>query len=221
MQPSERAREALRRLLNHYERQRRSGSNDPFRALVRTILSQNTGYKNVAMAYDRLEEEIGVTPEALAGAPVERIAEAIRPAGMYNLRSATLKRVAEAVLERFGGDLSAVLDGPYLEAREALMGLPGVGAKTADVVLMFEAGKEIVPVDRHIFRIARRLRFVPERASYDEVRLALEAAAPPGRHEDVHVLLIRFGREICGARRPRCPECFLNDLCPFGPDHGG
>jgi len=215
---SEKTEEILSRLLGRYERRSRSRSGDPFRGLVRTILSQNTGYKNVAMAYDRLEREVSVTPEALAGAPVERIAEAIRPAGMYNRRSVTLKRVAEVVLERFGGDLAPVLDRPYREAREALMSLPGVGNKTADVVLMFEAGREVVPVDRHIFRITKRLQLVPEKASYDEVRRVLEAAAPPGRHEDVHVLLIRFGREVCRAQRPRCPECFLRDLCPSARD---
>jgi endonuclease-3 len=214
----ERAEEILSRLLGRYERRRRSQGGDPFQGLVRTILSQNTGYKNVAMAYDKLEKEVGVTPEDLAGASVERIAEAIRPAGMYNQRSVTLKRVAEVVLERFGGDISPVLDMPYLEAREALMSLPGVGTKTADVVLMFEAGKEVIPVDRHIFRITKRLQLAPEKASYDDVRRALEAAAPPRRHEDVHVLLIRFGREVCKAQRPRCSECFLQGLCPSARD---
>lgn len=213
-----RAEEVISRLLGRYERRRRPRMGNPFRALVRTILSQNTSYRNVAKAYDGLDHAIGVEPKALAGAPVERIADAIRPAGMHNQRSVTLKRVAEAVLERFGGDLAPVLDMPYHEAREALMSLPGVGTKTADVVLMFDAGKEIVPVDRHIFRITKRLQLVPEKASYDEVRLALEAATPPGRHEDVHVLLIRFGREVCKAQRPRCPECFLRVLCPYARD---
>lgn len=214
----ERTEEILSQLLSQYERWRRSQSGDPFKGLVRTILSQNTGYKNVAMAYNRLEKEIGITPDGLAGASVERIAEAIRPAGMYNQRSVTLKRVAELVLERFGGDIAPVLDRPYREAREALMSLPGVGTKTADVVLMFEGGKEVIPVDRHIFRITKRLHLVPEKASYEDVRLALEAAAPPGRHEDVHILLIRFGREVCKAQRPRCFECFLRSLCPSARD---
>jgi len=210
----DRAEEVTARLLGHYERRRSPRRGDPFRSLVRIILSQNTSYRNEAAAYDLLERDIGVTPEALALAPVERIAEAIRPAGMHNRRSGTLKAVAEAVLDRYGGDLAPVLRRPYPEAREELMDLPGVGRKTADVLLMFDGGRAVVPVDRHIFRIARRLRLVPEDAAYDDVRRVLEAAAPPGRHEDVHVLLIRFGREVCRARRPRCGDCFLNDLCP-------
>ena len=163
---------------------------------------------------------VGVEPLKLASSSTEDIAEAIRPAGMYNQRSRVIKGVAEIVLDRYGGDLDPVIQKPHGEAREELMTLPGVGPKTADVLLMFDAGKAIIPVDRHIFRITKRLGLVPERAPYDQVRIALESAAPPGRHEDAHVFLIRFGREVCRAQRPRCPECFLNDLCPF-PSGGG
>jgi len=207
--------EALRRLLDHYERRWRPSTGDPFRSLVRTILSQNTNYKNEAKAYQRLEDIVGVTPENLADTTVEVIADAIRPAGMYNQRGRTLQAVASVVMDHYGGDIGPILDKPYPDAREELMALPGVGPKTADVLLMFDAGKEVIPVDHHIFRITRRLRLVREKASYDEVRLALEAAAPPGRHEDVHVLLIRFGREVCRSQSPRCQECFLRDLCPY------
>ncbi|MCW3978625.1 MAG: endonuclease III [Candidatus Bathyarchaeota archaeon] len=211
----DRGREALRRLLDHYRINWRPDSGDPFRSLVRIILSQNTSYKNEAVAYQRLEESIGVTPASLAYSAAEAIAEAIRPAGMHNQRSKTLKSVAEVVLEKYGGDIEPVLDKPYYEAREELMALPGVGQKTADVLLMFDAGKEVIPVDRHIFRITKRLQLVPENAGYEEVRRAIKTAAPPERHVDVHVLLIRFGREICQARNPKCSECFLLDICPY------
>jgi len=210
-----RAREIVDRLLSHYEMRWRPRTGDPFRGLVRTILSQNTHYINEAAAFKRLEERIGVTPRDLAGAPIREIADAIRPAGMYNQRSLTLKRVSSAVLEKYGGDISQVLDKPFLEARKELMELPGVGPKTADVVLMFEAGKRVIPVDRHIARITKRLELVPMIASYEQVRSVLEEAADPERYEGVHVLLIRFGRETCKAPRPLCDECFLRDLCPY------
>jgi endonuclease-3 len=167
------------------------------------------------MANNRLEEMIGITPDNLATAPLKAIAEAIRPAGMYNQRSRVLKRVSEEVLERFGGTLDRVVKKPFTEAREDLMSLPGVGPKTADVVLMFVAGSRIVPVDRHIFRISKRLGIVPEKASYSDVRGALEEASTPDRREDVHVFLIRFGRETCKAQRPRCYDCFIEDLCSY------
>lgn len=211
----DRTEEVLARLLNHYQERWRPRSTDPFRSLVRTILSQNTNYKNEVMAFDRLEDAIGITPENLSESPVEAVADALRPAGMYNQRSRTLKRVAEAIIERYGGDLRPILKKPYPEARYELMQLPGVGPKTADVLLLFDAGKRVIPVDRHIFRIAKRLQLVSDKAAYDEVRSTLEVASPPGRYEDVHVLLIRFGREVCKAQRPKCPECFLRDICPF------
>jgi endonuclease-3 len=212
-----RAEEILARLLDQYERHWRPRSADPFRSLVRIILSQNTNYKNEVMAFDRLEKAIGITPENIAESPVKAIADAIRPAGLYHQRSRNLKRVAQAVIERYKGDLNPILNKPYTEARDELMQLSGVGPKTADVLLLFEAGKCIIPVDRHIFRITKRLQLVSDKAAYDEVRNTIEDATPPGRYEDVHVLLIRFGREICKAQRPRCLQCFLRDLCPY-PD---
>lgn len=213
--------EIIARLLNYYVRRRSRWSGDPFRSLVRIILSQNTSFKNEAMAYEKLERIIGVTPETIARASVDRIAEAIRPAGMHKRRSRTLKQVAETVLERFNGDITPILHMPYAQARQELMELPGVGQKTADVLLMFDAGKAVIPVDRHIFRIAKRLKIVQPKASYDETRHALEAAAEPDRYEDVHVLLIRFGREVCRAQRPLCGDCFLNDICPHVIDVNG
>lgn len=212
--------EIIERILTHFKRSWRLGTADPFKSLVRTILSQNTNSRNQTTAYRRLEETIGITPENIACADIRKICEAIRPAGMYNQRSRTLKRVAEDVIQRFDGDLTTVMGKPYSEARLDLMDLPGVGPKTADVVLLFTAGKEVVPVDRHIFRISKRLEMVPGKASYDEVRLALEAATPKGRHEDVHVLLIQFGREMCRAQKPRCSECFFSDICSYPEKNG-
>ena len=211
----DRAEDVISRLLAHYQRRWRPRRGDPFRSLVRIILSQNTGYRNEAMAYEQLEETIGVTPDRLAKAPVNRIADAIRPAGMYNQRSGVLKEVAKVVLERYGGDIAPILSKTYAEARLEFMELPGVGPKTADVLLMFEAGKAVIPVDRHISRIAKRLGFVSPKAGYEDIRHALEAAAAPDMYEDVHVFLIRFGREVCRARHPRCGNCFLSDLCPY------
>ena len=210
-----RAEELLQRLLSQYERTWRLTTGDPFRSLIRIILSQNTNYKNEATAFRRLEERVGVEPLSLASASTEDIAEAIRPAGMYNQRSRVIKVVSQIVTSQYQGDLRPVLQKPHGEAREELMALPGVGPKTADVLLMFDAGKAVIPVDRHIFRITKRWGLVPGNAPYDQVRMALEAAAPTGRHEDVHVFLIQFGRNVCKAQKPRCGECFLSDLCPY------
>jgi len=206
---------AVYRVLQEYPVEFPQYNRDPFRGLVATILSQNTNRKNQATAYERLEETVGITPESIDAAPTETIAEAIRPAGMHNQRSRTLKAIGRAVMDKYGGDLRGVFEKSFLEAREELMELPGVGFKTADVALMFVAGRQVVPVDRHIERICKRLEVVPGNASYEDIRRVLEDASTPDRFREVHLSFIRFGRETCRAQRPRCSECTLNSICPY------
>lgn len=134
---------------------------------------------------------------------------------MYNTRSRVIKQVSEQVLERFSGDLTTTVSKSYPEAREALMTLPGVGEKTADVVLLFTAGKRVIPVDRHIARIAKRLKLIPANAPYDAIRRTLEEATPPETYLDTHIKLIQFGRDTCRAQNPRCIICILRDTCPY------
>jgi endonuclease-3 len=208
-----RAEEALSRVLQASNKAWTPSQVDPFKTLIRTILSQNTNWRNEDTAYKRLEELIGVTPQKLASAPLNDIAEAIKPSGMYNIRSRVIKQVSEQVLDRFGGDLTPTVSKPYSEAREALMTLPGVGEKTADVVLLFNAGKSVIPVDRHIARISKKLELVPASASYDTIRNTLEKATLPETYLDTHIKLIQFGRDTCRAQNPRCGVCTLRDIC--------
>ena len=188
---------------------------DPFRVLVRTILSQNTSYKNELRAFRALEAKIGVEPRALAEADVDAIAEAIRPAGQHRQRAPRIKAVAREVLERYGGDLWPLIrDKPLQEAREELMRLPGVGRKTADIVLLFCARRPVFPVDRHIARIIARLGLAGPKPGYEEVRSLVEQAlSEPGNLLFAHLALIRLGREVCRARKPLCASCPLADLC--------
>jgi GTP-binding protein HflX len=206
---------AVYRVLQEYHVEFPPYNRDPFRGLVATILSQNTNRKNQATAYERLEETVGITPQSIDAAPTETITEAIRPAGMHNQRSRTLKAISRAVMDKYGGDLRGVFEKSFLEAREELMELPGVGFKTADVALMFVAGRQVVPVDRHIERICKRLEIVPGNASYEDIRRVLEDASTPDRYREVHLSFIRFGRETCRAQRPKCSECILNSICPY------
>jgi len=189
---------------------------DPFRVLVRTILSQNTSYKNELRAFKTLDERIGVSPEVLARASSEAIAEAIRVAGQHKQRSERIKKVAGLVLERFKGDLRSLISSrPVEEAREELMALPGVGRKTADIVLLFCARRPVFPVDRHIMRIFDRLGFLGPRPDYETIRAAVEEALGDDPEELLfaHLALIRLGREVCRAKRPSCASCPLSDLC--------
>ncbi len=189
-------------------------SRDPFELLVLTELSQITSSKNLWTAFNRLRDSVGTSPESLAGSDVKAIEEAIKPAGLWRIRARRLKELAEEVLERFGGSLRSLGRLSTEELREELLKLPGVGVKTADVVALFSFGRPVMPVDTHIRRIAIRLGLVPPNAKYEEIRRVLEEGL---RGEDLafmHIALIRFGREVCKARSPRCHACPIRGLCP-------
>ncbi len=185
---------------------------DVFKTLVATVLSQNTSDRNALAAYRRLEELLGdITPQGLAAAPLEDVEEAIRPAGMHKVRARKLKELAAAVLDRFGGNLNGIGNMPTEAARQVLLSLPGVGPKTADVVLV-NLGKPAFPVDTHILRIGRRLGIGN---TYSQISGRIMSMLPPSEYLRVHLALIQFGREVCRARRPLCGACPLRDKCRY------
>jgi len=186
----------------------------PFEALVETILSQNTNDLNRDRAMKLLRSRFEITPEALAEAPTEQLADCIKPAGLYRVKAPRIKEVSGIILNRFGSDLGSVLERPPAEARSILLDLPGVGYKTADILLAFVTSHPTVPVDTHVMRVSKRLGIARKSAGYEETRLALEALVPDKRRVKMHLSLIRFGREICKAPRPLCPICPVNRTCP-------
>ena len=210
-----RAETAVNRVLAEYSELDAGRYLPPFNSLVRTVLSQNTSSPNTATAYNRLAEQIGITPYNIDEALVDDIVEAIRPSGMYNQKTRTLKAVSKILIEKYGGDIGQILELPFNEARDRLMEIPGVGPKTADVSLMFSANSHVVPVDRHIERIAKRLELVEEKAGYEDIRSAWQDAATPDRFKEIHLALIKFGREVCTARNPKHEDCILRNICPY------
>ncbi len=212
-----RAETAVNRMLAEYPEEYTPSSRSPFDSLIRTILSQNTTGSNTSTAYNQLAEQIGIDPFSISKASDDEIKEAIKPAGMYNQRTKNLKAISNQIIEKYGGDIGKIFNLPFNEARDRLMELPGVGPKTADVALMFSVNSRVVPVDRHIERIAKRLEIVPQNANYDVIRTAFEDAATPDRFRELHLSLVRFGREICTARNPKHGECVLRNICPY-PD---
>ena len=138
---------------------------DPFKNLIITVLSQNTSEINCVRAYEGLAARFDVKPEVLANADLNMIKEAIRRGALYNLKAKRIKEISRVVLEKFNGDLNSVLTLPKEEAKKRLMELPGVGEKTADVLLSSRYGyREVYVVDTHIGRIAKRLGLVKENA---------------------------------------------------------
>lgn len=215
MEDLKRMSEIVTRLEKQFPTKAYRRSRDPFSILIATILSQNTNDRNSSRAFEELKKTFPITPEALAAAAVEKLKSSIEVAGLSNIRSRRIVEVSKAVLEQFEGDLEPVLSLPLDEARERLMSIDGIGPKTADVVLLFAGNRIVMPVDTNIFRVVDRIGFVKGR-NYERTRLSLERLIPTEKMQEMHVLLIRMGREICKPRRPLCTTCPINDLCDYG-----
>lgn len=187
----------------------------PFEILVSTILSQSTTVANEMRGLNGLRSAVGrITPNRLASAREETIARAIWHAGLARQKAPRIRAVAQIVRERWGGRLGEVLSRPTEHAREALLSLPGVGPKTADVVLSMAGDHTTFPIDTHVARIARRWDLA-HRSDYETIRRALERWTPPRKRKVWHLAMIAHGRTLCTARNPRCHECPVRRDCDW------
>lgn len=187
-----------------------------FALLIAVILSQNTNDRNAWRAYSNLVDRLGEpTPEKLANMEVNALAELIRPAGMHIVRA---NKIVELSRKISLASLGRIKDVDVKEAREYLTSLPGVGKKTADVVLLY-LGRPVFPVDTHIMRIAMRLGLADKR-DYDLVSRKLMDMFDPSQYLVVHLKLIEFGRRICRSRNPKCRECKLRAACRYAKSRG-
>lgn len=190
---------------------------DPLEELVWTVLSQHTSDANAERAFRALRVAFPTWERVLAARTPE-LARAIRSGGLANTKAARIRAILCEIAEREGRlDLSRLRGMPDEEVRAYLTRLPGVGPKTAAVVMAFALGRDAIPVDTHVLRVSRRLGLVPAKASAERAHDLLHELVPDALKTPLHVGLIRLGREVCVARRPRCGECPLADLCPTAP----
>jgi endonuclease-3 len=189
---------------------------DPVSELVLTILSQNTADINSFRAFTALRARFAGWPEVLA-APLDELEEVLRPGGLAPTKSRRIQAVLAEVHDATGGswDLSFLGEWPLEEARAWLTDLPGIGRKTAAIVLLFGFGRPALPVDTHVHRVALRLGLIPPGTDVERAHLLLEAALEPNEMYPFHVELIRHGRDTCRAPRPICGLCPLTDVCPY------
>jgi len=184
--------------------------------LVSTILSQNTNDVNRDRGFHALRARFR-TWEDVRDAPAQEVIEAIRPAGLANQKGPRIQQVLRSITEERGSlDLSFLADLSVEEGRAWLMRFNGVGPKTAAIVLCFSLGKPAFPVDTHIYRVTGRIGLRPERMTVEQAHPHLEALFPPEAYYAAHLNIIRLGREICQARRPRCEVCPIIKLCDYG-----
>lgn len=190
---------------------------DALGGLIATVLSQHTSDVNSERAYAQL---LGRFPtwEEVRDAPVEDVADAIRPGGLAGIKAERIQRLLRELTERLGGDvvsLENLRDMPLDDALAYLRTFPGVGPKTAACVLLFSLGMPAFPVDTHVWRVTKRLGLIGPRVSADAAHEALAALIPPDWRHTMHVDLIQHGRQICHAQRPACARCPLRSECQY------
>ena len=191
---------------------------DPLDELVLTVLSQHTSDLNAGRAFAELKRVFPRGWASVARAPTDRVAESIRRGGLADVKAPRIQAILREIKRREGAyELTSLTEMTDREARDYLTSLPGIGPKTAAVVLSFALGRDALPVDTHVHRVSRRLGLIPPRTSAERADRLLHALVPDGLRTSLHVALIRLGREICKAPMPRCAICPLRDLCPTAP----
>ncbi len=188
---------------------------DPMDELIACILSQHTSDSNSLRAFDKLKHTYPHW-EQVADAPVNQLADVIRNGGLADSKAPRIQQALKEIKEREGAyDLSGLSAMSDEDARTYLMSLPGVGPKTAAIVLCFSLNRPVIPVDTHIFRVAWRLGFVEKKQGEAKAHDTLQALIPKDIIFRFHMALIRHGREVCKAQRPRCLECPLTNQCEY------
>jgi len=187
---------------------------NPIDVLIGTILSQNTSDANSGRAFASLKASFD-SWKAVASVPAEHTAQVIKSGGLSQIKAARIKQVLEQIEKEQGRiSLDSLKTMNMAEAEDYLMRLPGVGHKTASCVLLFSLGKPSLPVDTHVFRVAKRLGLIDSRVSIEKAHSLLQEQIPPSKVYQFHIHMIEHGRRICHARQPRCDRCILRGVCP-------
>ena len=206
--PKNRAKETIVRLGEEYPGSAKElcalVHDGPFQLLVATILSAQTTDERVNQVTPELFRRYPTASDLAAADPAE-VEALVRPTGFFRNKTKSVLAMARALDERFDGKVPADM--------ASLVSLPGVGRKTANVVLSVGFGLPGLPVDTHVGRLVRRLGLTAERDPV-KVEMALNEVVPPDERGAFSLRLILHGRRVCQARRPRCEDCVLNDFCP-------
>jgi endonuclease-3 len=177
----------------------------PFELLVSVVLSAQATDRSVNAATERLYRDAS-TPRAMLDLGEQGLIGYIKTIGLFRSKAKHIIETCRLLLERHGGEVP--------QSREALEALPGVGRKTANVILNTAFGHPTIAVDTHIFRVANRTGLAPGK-DMREVEDKLQKVVPEEFRKDAHHWLILHGRYVCKARKPDCPECIIRDLCAY------
>lgn len=182
--------------------------------MVGAVLTQNTAWINVERALARLAERVPLDASALLSLDHAALADAIRPAGYFNVKARRLRAFCEGFLAHGGEPGLAAFETKAL--RDALIGLHGIGPETADDMLLYAFERPVFVVDAYTRRLFTRLGVLAGEESYETVRALFERGlgADAPLFNEYHALIVRHGKEVCRSRKPLCGTCCLADICP-------
>jgi endonuclease III len=186
---------------------------DPLELLIETILSQNTNDRNRDRAFQALKERFPSWQDVLE-ARTSQVVRTIRSGGLARQKAKRIKEILRWIKNRFGRlSLSALQEMASEEIKDLFGNLPGIGPKTVHCLLLFGLGREAFPVDTHILRVGKRLGFIPAGMDAAKAHPWMGPLIPHGKALSLHINLIRLGRSLCKAGRPRCSACFVRSRC--------
>ena len=213
--PSNRATEITKMLVKKYGPFEPVRKLKPVEELVYTILSQHTSDINSERAYKNLLAKFG-SLHAVAKADTTLIANVIKSGGLNKIKAVRIKNILNIILTKLGNlDLSFLGELPLEEAKSWLKDLPGIGPKSAAVILCFSLDMPAMAVDTHVYRVSKRLQLIEEHISADASHEILEGMVASTEVYKFHSALINHGRKTCKAINPNCSDCILSDICPY------
>ncbi len=208
-------------LLAAYGEHERVPRRENMRELISTMLSHRTTHADEELAYGRMLERFP-TWEAVRDAPEDELAHEVRSSRYPEAKARNIKKTLHSIIaERGEASIDFLAEMSAEEGLRWLMALPGVGLKTASLVLLFNFGKLVLPVDTHVHRVSGRLGLIPPKMSAEKAHAELLALLPEDAHVlyNFHIDMLRHGQKVCVWGRPRCEKCPLTDLCDWYAEH--
>lgn len=185
----------------------------PFEVMVGAILTQNTNWGNVEKAIGNLKRQGVLDPHAMLRLAPESLAELIRPAGYFNIKTQRLRNFLSYFVETYGGDVGLMRERTLSTLREELLAVKGIGRETADSILLYALEKPSFVIDAYTHRVLSRHFLITEETDYDEMQQLMMSSFPEDvpHYNEYHALFVRIGKEFCKPK-PQCENCPLNGL---------
>lgn len=203
-----------RLLFSHYGPQRWWPADSFLEMLVGAVLTQNTNWKNVEKALESLKQAEMLSLEALSAVSMDELAQLIRPAGYYNLKSKRLKNLLQLIADEYGGDLQKLQDDDLQSSRKKLLGVKGIGEETADSILLYGCSHPIFVIDTYTHRVFSRHNLVEEESTYADMQQSFMDSLPSNAQlfNEYHALIVRTAKDYCRKSKPLCDACPLNSV---------